>query len=109
MKQHLVWILGPRFSSKSHEQIVGKSDKFFVVAHRLSTIRDADNIIVMNHGSIVETGNHDTLMAKNGFFMRTCITANFQKMRPDTRRQRKGFNDFIQSIFVNINKNEGKH
>ena len=40
----------------------------FVVAHRLSTIRDADNIIVMNHGSIVETGNHDTLMAKNGFY-----------------------------------------
>ncbi|KRM54961.1 ABC transporter ATP-binding protein [Lacticaseibacillus sharpeae] len=40
----------------------------FVVAHRLSTIRDADNIIVMNHGSIVETGNHDSLMAKNGFY-----------------------------------------
>lgn len=40
----------------------------FVVAHRLSTIRDADNIIVMNHGSIVETGNHDSLMAKHGFY-----------------------------------------
>ena len=40
----------------------------FVVAHRLSTIRDADNIIVMNHGSIVETGNHDTLMDKDGFY-----------------------------------------
>ena len=40
----------------------------FVVAHRLSTIRDADKIIVMNHGSIVETGNHDELMAKNGFY-----------------------------------------
>ena len=40
----------------------------FVVAHRLSTIRDADNIIVMNHGSIVETGNHDTLMEKEGFY-----------------------------------------
>ncbi|MFD1484887.1 ABC transporter ATP-binding protein [Lacticaseibacillus baoqingensis] len=40
----------------------------FVVAHRLSTIRDADNIIVMNHGSIIETGNHDNLMAKNGFY-----------------------------------------
>ncbi|KRN29296.1 ABC-type multidrug transport system, ATPase and permease component [Lactobacillus selangorensis] len=40
----------------------------FVVAHRLSTIRDADNIIVMNHGSIVETGTHDSLMKKNGFY-----------------------------------------
>ncbi len=40
----------------------------FVVAHRSSTIRDADNIIVMNHGSIVETGNHDTLMEKDGFY-----------------------------------------
>lgn len=40
----------------------------FVVAHRLSTIQDADNIIVMNHGDIVETGNHQTLMEKNGFY-----------------------------------------
>lgn len=40
----------------------------FVVAHRLSTIQDADNIIVMNHGSIVETGNHKDLLAKNGFY-----------------------------------------
>ena len=38
----------------------------FVVAHRLSTIQDADNIIVMNHGSIVETGTHNQLLAKNG-------------------------------------------
>ena len=40
----------------------------FVVAHRLSTIRDADNILVMNHGSIVETGTHDQLMTENGFY-----------------------------------------
>nr|WP_239643587.1 ABC transporter ATP-binding protein [Oenococcus oeni] len=40
----------------------------FVVAHRLSTIRDAQHIVVMNHGSIVETGNHDSLMKKNGFY-----------------------------------------
>ena len=40
----------------------------FVVAHRLSTIRKAEKIIVLNHGHIVETGNHDQLMAKGGFY-----------------------------------------
>lgn len=40
----------------------------FVVAHRLSTIRDADKIIVMDKGDIIEIGNHEELMAKNGFY-----------------------------------------
>ncbi|WP_281164397.1 ABC transporter ATP-binding protein [Liquorilactobacillus sicerae] len=40
----------------------------FVVAHRLSTVRDADEILVMNHGTIIETGTHDSLMKKNGFY-----------------------------------------
>ena len=38
----------------------------FVIAHRLSTIKNADVIIVMKNGQIVETGNHQTLLAKNG-------------------------------------------
>lgn len=40
----------------------------FVVAHRLSTIQSAENIVVMNHGHIVETGNHDSLLAADGFY-----------------------------------------
>ena len=40
----------------------------FVVAHRLSTIQNAENIVVMNHGQIIETGNHDVLMKQNGFY-----------------------------------------
>ncbi len=40
----------------------------FVIAHRLSTIRDADTILVMNNGQIVEHGNHDELMAAEGFY-----------------------------------------
>lgn len=40
----------------------------FIIAHRLSTIRNADLILVMNEGNIVEQGNHEQLMAKNGFY-----------------------------------------
>lgn len=40
----------------------------FVVAHRLSTIRDADQILVMNHGNIVETGNHESLVKSDGLY-----------------------------------------
>lgn len=40
----------------------------FIVAHRLSTIRNADTILVMKDGSIIEQGSHDELMKKGGFY-----------------------------------------
>jgi ATP-binding cassette subfamily B protein len=40
----------------------------FVIAHRLSTVRDAETILVMNHGRIIEQGSHKELLAKGGFY-----------------------------------------
>ena len=48
----------------------------FIVAHRLSTIREADVILVMRDSHIVEQGDHDTLIAKNGFYA-TLYNAQF--------------------------------
>ncbi len=55
-----------RIQSAFNELMRGRTS--FVVAHRLSTIRDADLILVMNAGHIVEQGNHKELMAKKGFY-----------------------------------------
>ena len=49
----------------------------FMVAHRLSTIRHADNIIVLDHGEIIESGNHDQLMKKQGVY-RGLVEAQFR-------------------------------
>lgn len=45
-----------------------KGKTSFIVAHRLSTIKNADTILVMDKGKIIEIGNHDQLLAKNGFY-----------------------------------------
>ena len=51
----------------------------FIVAHRLSTIREADIILVMKDGSIIEQGTHDELIAKGGFY-HTLYNSQFAKV-----------------------------
>ena len=60
--------------TRTEQQIQKAMDKLmanrtsFVIAHRLSTIKNADQILVMKDGNIVEQGNHNELMAQNGFY-----------------------------------------
>ncbi|WP_020155702.1 ABC transporter ATP-binding protein [Caldibacillus debilis] len=51
-----------------------------IIAHRLSTIRDADKIFVLNHGNIIEEGNHDQLMAQKGEYYKL-IQAQYKMLQ----------------------------
>ncbi len=48
-----------------------------VIAHRLSTIQNADRILVFDQGKIIEEGNHETLIAKNGAYKKLCDLQGF--------------------------------
>ena len=60
--------------SSTEKEIIQNLEKIsegkttLIIAHRLSTISKADNIIVINQGNIVESGNHQNLLDKNGLY-----------------------------------------
>jgi ATP-binding cassette subfamily B protein len=58
-----------------------------IVAHRLSTIQHADNILVLNKGEIVEQGNHQTLLEQKGKYY-ALYTLQFEKERLKQQEQR---------------------
>ncbi len=53
----------------------------FMVAHRLSTIRDADQILVVNHGQIVESGTHEELLEQRGLYFQLYETQSAKSLR----------------------------
>jgi ABC-type multidrug transport system fused ATPase/permease subunit len=70
----------------------------FIIAHRLSTVRSADTIVVLDHGSIIERGTHAELLARGGYYRRLLSLqfgsleqdAELIRLEPDWRRNRDG-------------------
>jgi len=65
-----------KISQAFHTMMKGRTS--FIVAHRLSTIREADIILVMKDGNIIEQGNHETLLNKEGGFYAELCNAQFE-------------------------------
>jgi ABC-type multidrug transport system fused ATPase/permease subunit len=59
-----------RMERAIHREIRASQDRrtLFVIAHRLSTVRDADLIVVLDQGRVVETGSHAELMQRRGLY-----------------------------------------
>ena len=54
-----------------------KNKTSIVIAHRLSTIKNSDKIIVLDSGKIVESGNHDELIKKDGYYSKLIKLQSF--------------------------------
>jgi ABC-type multidrug transport system ATPase subunit len=73
--------------SKTEEVILDALDKLavgrtsFMVAHRLSTVRDVDLILVMNEGRIVEQGTHEELLERDGLYRQLHVAQTAQRRR----------------------------
>lgn len=59
-----------------------KGRTVFVIAHRLSTIKNSDVIMVLDHGRIVERGNHESLLAKKGMYYQLYTGKLEQDVKP---------------------------
>ncbi|CAF4282340.1 unnamed protein product, partial [Didymodactylos carnosus] len=74
-----------------------------VIAHRLSSIKNANQIYVMDKGMIIEHGDHNTLMSKQGLYYDLMQTQNIQNVTEDTKMRRR-----LSSVFASVENIDDK-
>jgi ATP-binding cassette, subfamily B, bacterial MsbA len=74
-----------------------------VIAHRLSTVRKADQIAVMEKGQVVELGNHEELMQKSGYYARLCAMQFAEKSQMSSLSDRKAIAKTSYEIRTRLN------
>lgn len=82
--------------TRIQEELIHLQNKktVFIIAHRISSIKDADVILVLNNGSVVEQGNHDELMQKQGYYY-TVFSHQYGEF--DKLKKSKDFKEYIKS------------
>ena len=62
--------ISERYVKKALDSLSKQGKTIIVIAHRLSTVKTADNIVVLDQGKVAESGNHQSLLSKNGIYHR---------------------------------------
>lgn len=78
-----------------------------IIAHRLSTVKDCDKIIVLKHGEIVETGSHDELVKKVGGYYANLWnkqSEQSERMAQEAAQKKKEIEDYEKALEERKNK-----
>jgi ATP-binding cassette subfamily B protein len=88
------------FQIQSELKSVSNQRTVFIIAHRISSIKDSDLILVVDNGKIIESGNHDTLLKKNGYYS-TVFNHQYGEFNQFKKyKQKGGNNEWLETSMI---------
>lgn len=88
------------FQIQSELKSVSNQRTVFIIAHRISSIKDSDLILVVDNGKIIESGNHETLLQKNGYYS-TVFNHQYGEFNQFKKyKQKGGTNEWLETSLI---------